>query len=139
MAYSFIDLYRPLRFTLRAQGTVMGLGMGALLTLASPTSLARWGIYASTEMWPIRLAGTLLFTVGLIFLNLAREPIIRTPYLFATTFGNSAIAIVLLFTYFRQEFAQLSNLGQWGLVLIFLLCLVSAVVPLRYLRVEDRY
>jgi len=52
MAYSFIDLYRPLRFTLRAQGTVMGLGMGALLTLASPTSLARWGIYASTEMWP---------------------------------------------------------------------------------------
>lgn len=139
MAYSFIDLYRPLRFALRVQGSTTGLGLGTLLALTPQPALAQWGIYTAPEIWPIRLVGIQLITMGLIFLNLAKEPFIRTAYLFAITFGNSAIAIVLLFAYFRQEFVQVSNLGQWGLVLIIFLCLIGAVVPLRYLRVEDRY
>lgn len=139
MAYSFIDLYRPLRFVLRVQGSATGLGLGALLALIPQPYLAQWGLYTGPETWPIRLVGTLLIAMGLLFINLAKEPFIRTAYLFAITFGNSATAIVLLFAYFRQEFAQVSDLGEWGLVLIIFLCLIGAVVPLRYLRVEDRY
>jgi hypothetical protein len=46
------------------------------------------------------------------------------------------MAIVLLIAYLQQELAALTLIGQLVLVAIFLLCLIGAVFPLRYLRID---
>jgi hypothetical protein len=44
--------------------------------------------------------------------------------------------VVLLVGYLQGEFAGLGLFGQIALVLIFLICLISAIVPVRYLRTD---
>ena len=44
MAYSFTDIYRPLRAILRLNGLLIGCGLGGVLLLASPVMLLRWGL-----------------------------------------------------------------------------------------------
>jgi hypothetical protein len=46
------------------------------------------------------------------------------------------MALVLINGYLRGEFAGLGLGGQIGLVLLFVICLVQALIPLRYLRTE---
>jgi hypothetical protein len=43
---------------------------------------------------------------------------------------------VLLVSYLQGEFAGMGIVGRIILVLLFLLCLISAVVPVRYLRTD---
>jgi hypothetical protein len=44
----------------------------------------------------------------------------------------------MLVAYFQQELSQVALGGRILFVLIFLLCLISAITPLRYLRAEYR-
>lgn len=52
--------------------------------------------------------------------------------------GNGLLAIVLLLAYLQQDLANLTPVGLGVLLVIFVIALVGAVVPLRYLRAEYR-
>ena len=66
----------------------------------------------------------------------ARESIVSVPSMVAMGVTNSLAAIALLVGYLQKEFAAPSLLGQLLLVAVFTICLIGAVYPLRYLRVE---
>lgn len=138
MAYSFTDIYRPLRTLLRFNGAVIGLGLGLLLFALPRTPLLRWGLLLSEPAWPVRLAGALLITLGVFWLLAAGEEIIGMTTMITTLLGHSLIAIVLLVAYLQREITQLAPIGLALLALIFALCLVGALMPLRYLRAEYR-
>jgi hypothetical protein len=136
LAYSLNDLYRPLRLVLRANGLLLGLGGGALL-IFWPAVLMRLGLLpAEGPLWSVRLAGALLWTVGGHFLLAARERMVSTIAMITLFLANGSIAIVLMLSYLRGEFAGLGPLGQALLVLLFIFCLVCALVPLRFLRTD---
>ena len=138
MAYSFTDVYRPLRTLLRLNGIVIGLGMGLLLFFLPHSILSRWGLLMSGPSWPFRLAGALLVTLGVFWLMAAGDEIMSMATLVTTLLGHSLIAIVLLLAYLQREIISLSPVGTLMFVLIFVLCLVGALMPLRYLRAEYR-
>jgi len=138
MAYSFTDVYRPLRTLLRLNGIVIGLGMGLLLLFLPRTTLANWGLLLSEPAWPVRLAGALLVTLGVFWLLAAGDEVMGSTTLITTLLGHSLIAIVLLVAYLQREITTLSPAGLLLLALVFVLCLAGALMPLRYLRAEYR-
>lgn len=123
---------------MRLNGLGLGLALGLTLLLVPQTSLAAWGLYLGGALWPFRAVGGLLLALGLLFVLGANQEMINFPLLFSMVVGNGLLALVLLLAYFQQELAGLTRLGQLLFILVFLLCLVGAVVPLRYLRVEYR-
>ncbi len=136
MAYSLNDLYGGLRKVMRLDGIVVGVGGGTLLFLAPRQMLATLGIFSGEPLWPLRLAGALLIALG-VGLVLASQPrIVSTPGMITMFLANGLMALVVMRGYFQGEFAELNLVGQIGLVLVFLLCLISAIVPLRYLRTD---
>jgi hypothetical protein len=136
VAYSLNDLYRGLRAVMRFDGVVIGLGLGGLLLFLPRGLLADWGVYAGGPLWPARMAGALLITLGILLLLAARERIVNATHMVTMIVANVLLAVVLLVGYLQREFAGLGLAGQIGLVLVFLICLVSALAPLRYLRTD---
>jgi hypothetical protein len=138
MAYSFTDVYRPLRTVLRLNGLVIGLGLGLLLFVTPRSTLQGWGVLAVGPVWPARLAGALLITLGVFWLLAASEDVIGSTALITTMLGHGLIAIVLLMAYLQRDLGDLSLPGLLLLGVIFILCLVGALLPLRYLRADYR-
>lgn len=136
MAYSLNDLYHGLRLIMRINGLAIGLALGGSLLLFPHAVLTAAGLPPDAALWPGRLAGALLLALGLNLLLAAQERIVSTAAMVGMIVANGLAAIVLLLAYFNQEFDALDLLGQIGLVLVFAICLVSAVAPLRYLRAE---
>ncbi len=139
MAYTLTDQFRPLRLALRVNGSILGLALGGSLLLMSKANLSDWGLYEAGPLWSLRLAGAALVTLGLLFLAIASQEVISFPLLLTISLANALVAFVLLSAYFQQEFSALSALGRVGLIVIFALCLIGAVVPLPYLRADYRY
>ena len=134
MAYTLGDPFRSLRLLLRINGILVGLFLGLCLLAAPQTWLVSWGIYASGPLWPLRLAGASQLGLGLFFFLMANQDYLSRLMLVSTVMANSLLALVLLTAYLRQELTGLSTAGQVVFVLIFLLYLLGAVIPLRYVR-----
>lgn len=138
MAYTLSDHFRPLRIILRVNGVVVGLLLGLALLTLSRGALDAWGLYAQGHLWPLRLAGVLLITLGVLSLVMAGQRVIEIWLLTPMTVAYLLLALVLLSAYFQQEFAQLSPLGSVVLVIVFALCLLAVLAALPYLRTEYR-
>lgn len=134
MAYSLNDLYSGLRFVMRVNGVALGLGMGLLLLLWPARVAAETG--SAGALWPLRLAGGLLLTYGVMLLLAAQERVIGAAGMIGLMVGNALVALVLLVGYLQGEFAGLGLVGQIGLVLLFVFCLIGVLTPLRYLRTD---
>ncbi len=138
MAYSLGDLFRPLRTVMRINGSLLGLGGGLSLLLLRQSTLVRLGILSAEAGWPLRFAGAALIGIGLFLLLSANERFIELPALIVTVVTHALFALVLFFAYLNDEFMGLNVVGQLFLVLVFFLCLVGALVPLRYFQAEYR-
>lgn len=137
MAYTLGDPFRPLRFVLRINGIVIGVGAGLCLLLTPGSWLTEWGLGASGLHWPLRLAGASQIGVGLFFLLAAQQDYMSRLLLFAALLTNALWAMILLSAYLRRELIIGSIIGQLLFVIIFLLCLFGTVMPLRYLRSSE--
>ena len=136
MAYSLNDLYSGLRSVMRVNGLLVGLGAGLLMLLFPRTLINAIGLYAGEALWPYRLVGSLLFALGILLLLSAEERVVSTTSMLTMIIANGLMAVVLMVGYLQGEFSELEILGQIGLVLIFITCLISAIVPVRYLRTD---
>ena len=136
MAYSLNDLYGGLRSVMRVNGLVVGVGAGLLLLLFPRGVMDVAGLSTGEAVWPYRLIGSLLLALGAMLLISAQERVVSTASMVAMIIANALMAIVLLVGYMQGEFGGLGLFGQMGLVLIFLICLISAIVPVRYLRTD---
>ena len=136
MAYSLNDLYGGLRSVMRVNGLVVGVGAGLLLLLFPRGVMDVAGLSTGEAVWPYRLIGSLLLALGAMLLISAQERVVSTASMVAMIIANALVAIVLLVGYMQGEFGGLGLFGQIGLVLIFLICLISAIVPVRYLRTD---
>lgn len=138
MAYTLTDQFRPLRITMRLNGLVIGIMLGLLCLLSPKASLAAWGLYAGGSLWPLRATGSILLALGSLYVLSANQDALNLSLLVSMVVANSLLAVVLLIAYLQQELAGLAPVGQLLLVAIFLICLIGAVVPLRYFRIEYR-
>lgn len=138
MAYSLGDLFRPLRMVMRINGSLLGIGGGLSLLLIRQSTLVQLGILAAEAGWPLRFAGATLIGLGIFLLLSANERIIEQSALIATVVSHGLFALVLFSAYLGDEFAGLNLFGQLLLVIIFFLCLVGAIIPLRYFQAEYR-
>lgn len=136
MAYSLNDLYSGLRAVMRVNGLVMGIGIGMLLLFFPRWLLNAAALYHGETLWPHRLAGGLLLALGVMLLISAQDRVVSTASMVAMLIANALVALVLIVSYLQGEFAGMGLIGQIVLVLLFLLCLVSAIVPVRYLRTD---
>ncbi len=134
MAYTLGDPFRGLRLMLRINGVLVGIVLGLLLLAAPRTWLLAWGIYTGDVIWPLRFAGTSQIALGAFFFLMATQDYLSKAILFTIILTNSILALVLLTAYLQQELAGLSAVGQVLMVLVFLLYLLGAVIPLRYVR-----
>jgi hypothetical protein len=134
MAYTLGDPFHTLRLVLRLHGFFIGLIVGLVMLAAPRTWLLDWGIYESGPIWPWRFAGASQLGLGILFFLLAGQDYLSRFALITTVITNSLLALVLLTAYLRQELTGLSGTGQLLLVLVFLLYLLGAVIPLRYIR-----
>ena len=138
MAYSFSDPYRPLRFSMRLSGVVVGFGLGLSL-LWTPNRLMPFVQGGEDAIyWPARMAGAALISLGLFFVLASGERIIHPPTLVTAIVANGLVAGVLLVSYLQGEWVGLSIVTGMLLVFVVTICLVGAVLPVRYLRAEDR-
>lgn len=138
MAYSLNDVYRYLRMVMRFNGVIVGLGLGSLLAFAPKGALDAWGIFEAGPVWPVRLAGGLLITLGVMLLLAAGERIVNGPSMAAMCLGNGFVALVLLIAYLQQDLASLNLFGRVLLIIVFVACLFGAFFPVQYLRAEYR-
>ncbi|MBV7331905.1 hypothetical protein KFU94_27480 [Chloroflexi bacterium TSY] len=136
VAYSLTDYYRPIRMIFRLNGFIIGLGVGAFLLIFPRNLMIGWGLQVAGPAWPARIAGSVLIALGCLFVASAGQRIIHVPILLSAVMSNGLIAIVLLLSYLQREFAELSITGQAVLIVVFLLCLITAVLPLRYIRAD---
>jgi hypothetical protein len=73
---------------------------------------------------------------GVTLLLAAQERIVSAASMVAMLIANALVALVLVVSYLQGEFAGMGLVAQIVLVLLFLLCLISAIVPVRYLRTD---
>lgn len=121
---------------MRVNGLSVGLGAGLLMLLFPRALINAIGLYAGEALWPYRLVGSLLFALGILLLLSAQERVVSTTSMLTMIIANGLMAVVLMVGYLQGEFSELEILGQIGLVLIFIICLISAIVPVRYLRTD---
>lgn len=133
MAYTFIDHYRPIRTILRVDGLVIGLGLGLLLLLHPADMFAALGVDAGTPLFS-RLAGSALIGLGVELLLAAAEADLRAGTLIAAILGNGLLAASLFIAYLSGDLAHLTAWGFLFLLLLFAVCLLTAVLPIPYLR-----
>lgn len=134
MAYTLGDPFRPLRLILRLNGLVIGLLLGAIFFIMPGALLVRWGSAVDGAIWLLRLTGANLVALGCFFLIAAGQNTMNRLLLFTATLTHILWALALFFGYVRQEIVLVSLLEQLIFVLIFVLCLLGAVLPLRYIR-----
>lgn len=130
---------RPLPVMRPSSGTVLGLlgGLGLLYCLRQNT-FVQLGVLQSEVGWPLRLAGAALIALGAFLILAANERMIELSVLVSMFVAHMLFALVLLNSYLRDEFTGLNFLGQFFLIVIFILCLAGAVSPLRYFQAEYR-
>lgn len=134
MAYTLTDQFRPLRLVMRINGLVIGFTLGLFLLLSSKATLLSWGIYTTGLLWPTRLAGALLCTLGLLLLLAAAQREIDSYVVLTMLLAHTLLVLVMLLAYFQQEFSAVTLSGRLLFVLLFLLSLIGAITPLRYWR-----
>ena len=139
MAYTFTDHYRAVRWILRIDAVVVGLGVGALLLVYPEPLLNSVGFIASGSSWPARIGGSGLLGQGLGLLFAASEPELRVASLLSAIVSNGLIAMTLLFAYMQNELNNLTFVGSLALIAIFIICLLATVMPIPYLRGVERY
>ncbi|HRJ41343.1 MAG: hypothetical protein KJZ86_17835 [Caldilineaceae bacterium] len=133
MAYTFIDHYRPIRIMLRIDALVVGLGLGILLLFHPLDMLAHLGLAADPPLMS-RLAGSALLGLGIGLLLAAGEIDLRAGTLVAAIVSNGLLAATLFLTYLSGELSGLTTWGYLALILLFVVCLLTAVLPIPYLR-----
>ena len=134
MAYSLNDPYRLYRYVLRTNALLGGLGLGLLL-LGQPhwaADLLGWPMPRQV-LWPVRLGGAGLAGMGLLFLDLAAQPVIRGRSSWVVMACNALLAGVVLTAYLTGDLAPTTPVGIGVLLILFLNQLVCAVLPLTYL------
>jgi hypothetical protein len=134
MAYTLSDHFRSLRMVLRLNGILVDLTLGLLLLLTARSSLMAWGMYTGGLLWPTRLAGAALLSLGLLFILAANQETVHPSVTVALMLSHGLLALVLLVAYLQQEMAGLPLMGRLLLILVFVLALAGAVIPIRYLR-----
>jgi hypothetical protein len=134
VAYTFTDYYRTVRWVLRINGVVIGFGLGLLLLIYPEPILARAGVEILGADWTARIGGSSLVGMGLGLLLAAGEPEVRLATLLMAILSNGGIVITLLWAYLQGELQGLTPLGVAGLLLIFAVGLMTAVLPIAYLR-----
>lgn len=134
MAYTLGDPFRPLRLILRVNGLTIGLLLGLVFLLAPGRLFVHWGIVAADQLWPLRLAGADQVAIGCFLLIASGQDYLNRILLFTATLTHILWVLTLLFAYLQREFAALLWPGQLLFVLVFVLCLLGAVLPLRYVR-----
>jgi len=133
MAYTFVDHYRPIRTLLRIDGLVVGLGLGLLLLIHPVALLAALG-FGSGSVLLSRLAGSALIGLGVELLLAAAEPDLRAGTLVAAIFSNGLLAASLFLAYLAGDLSGLTPWGYLLLLVLFVICLLSAVLPIPFLR-----
>ena len=134
MAYTLSDPFRPLRTVLRICGVTMLLA-GLLLLLLPGDRLTAW-LALTAPLWPARLAGAGLLTLGIYYLLTAGERAVGLPALVTCSLGNGLPAVVIVAAYLQQDMAALGWPARIALIAFFAIFLTGAVTPLRYLRAE---
>lgn len=134
MAYTFTDHYRTVRMILRVDGLVVGVGLGALLLIYPVDLLMELGFAASGSAWAARVGGSGLIGLGIGLIVAANERELRAASLLAAMFSNGLLALSLLFAYIQGELGDLSAWGFFFLILLFIVCLLTTVMPIPYVR-----
>jgi len=134
MAYTLGDPFRPLRLVLRINGALLGLAIGLFFLFTPGSWLTAWGLTLSNLYWPLRLAGASQIAIGFFLILAAQQDYLSRLLLVVTAVTHALWALILLSAYLRRELTVEPVVGQVLLILIFLLCLLGAVTPLRYLR-----
>jgi hypothetical protein len=137
MAYTLTDPLNPLRNVLRMSGST-ALLLGGTMLLFPRLVLTEWGTPGTAANWPMRLAGAFLLTLGIYYLLAANERSVGTTAMVTCITGNGLLAVVLLIAYLQGDLANLTPVGLGALLVVFVLALIGAVAPLRYLRAEYR-
>ena len=137
MAYTLTDPLNPLRNVLRAAGST-ALLLGGTMLIFPRLVLTEWGAPETNVNWPVRLAGAFLITLGVYYLLAANERTVGTTAMITCITGNGLLAAVLLMAYLQQDLADLTPVGLGALFIVFVIALIGAVTPLRYLRAEYR-
>jgi len=136
VAYTLNDYFRSLRLVLRINGLVIGLLLGLFLFFVPRSTVAAGGLGEIGPAWPLRMTGAVLIGFGLMLLYASRERIIPMFALFTTTVTHALLALVFLLTYLEREYVQPSLANIILLVFLFVLTLVGAVAPLRFIRTD---
>jgi hypothetical protein len=139
MAYSLGDAYRPLRLVLRVNGTVIGLALGGTFMLASESILTRLGLMGTGTPVGLRIAGAALVGVGLFLLYGSGGREIDLSVIIPCMVFHALLAVVLLLAYLGGGLDSMGLVARIGLVVIFVLCLLGTLAPVRYLRAEYRF
>lgn len=136
MAYTFTDHYRPVRIILRLNGILIGGGLGLTLLLYPAALLSNLG-FATDVAWTTRIGGAALLGLGLDLLFASSEPEPPFSSLLSAMLSNGLIAISLLIAYFQNELTPSTGPGYALLIGIFVLALLTAVLPIPYVRTES--
>ena len=137
MAYTFNDHYRAARLLLRVNAFLIGLGLGLLLLIYPRELLVAAGITPRFGLdrthWGQRpdRAGH-WFAVGVNGVGSAAASLL------VATISNGAISISLLVAYFEGDMDALHPVGAALLLLIFIVCLLTAVLSAPYIRRRAR-
>ena len=137
MAYTLTDPFNSLRNVLRTVGAT-DLLLGGTMLVFPRLLLTEWGAGVTEVEWPLRVAGAFVVTLGLYYLLAANERAVGTTAMITCAVGNGLFAAVLLLAYLQQDLANLTPVGLGALIVVFVIALVGAVAPLRYLRAEYR-
>ena len=135
MAYTLNDPYRSLRMVLRLSGVASLLAGLLFLLLPGAVATTTLGLGAG-PLWPLRLAGAGLLTLGVAHLLNAGERDIGLPALVTCALGNGLPAILVVTAYLQREMAAFAWPLQAGMIVLFVIWLIGAVTPLRFLRAE---
>jgi len=135
MAYTLNDPYRSLRVVLRLSGAATGLTGLLFLLLPATAASTAFGV-ATHPLWPLRLAGAALLTLAVAHLLNASERDIRLPALVTCALGNGLPAVLVVTAYLQREMTSFVWPLQAGMIALFVIWLIGAVAPLRYLRTD---
>ncbi|MGL4650704.1 MAG: hypothetical protein ACRC1H_14950 [Caldilineaceae bacterium] len=138
MAYSLGDPYRSLRLVLRTNGVLLGLLPGMALLLAGSRLPTALGFAAGGPLLPYRLAGAAFVAIGIFLLGAAARPDVDRAALLGCITFHALVALALLLGYLGGDLVVANFLALIVLLVVFLLCLLGALAPLRYFGPEYR-
>ena len=133
MAYTFTDHYRVARLLLRVNAVTIGLGLGLLLLIYPRDLLQAAGITLGSA-WAARIGGSALIGLGIGLLSAAAQAELRPAVLLAALVSNGAISISLLIAYFEGDMDALHPVGAGALLVVFIICLLTAVLSIPFLN-----